>query len=291
MRLKLLPITALILGLCTAETRGQASYSGKIGTLPIELALDASSDDAVEGTYLYTKFGTPIELRGSLKNKVLTLTETDGHGKATARLTIPAFASSQPTLAGTWQNLATGQKLPLALTQQFVLSPGQDTTLTCELLQTAALPTCYFKVAANSYASISSVKLYEKKTGRLVQQLKADCELRGLRSVSVGDFNFDGLADFAVFEQGFAGPNTASLYFLYNPATKRYVPSGFSGTSLQFDAKTKRIHESNSCCAGSSVQNNVYKVVNNRMVLVEQHCYRWDEKKQALVERKVSACQ
>ncbi|MBO2010442.1 FG-GAP repeat protein [Hymenobacter negativus] len=270
---------------------GQASYSGTIGTLSIELALDSQGEGEMDGTYFYKKFGTPIALHGTSAKGVLTLTESDGRGKPSARLTIPTFATDQQSIVGTWQNLTTGQKLPLLLTQQATSGPDQDSTGLQELLQASALKTCYFKVVLSSSESISSVKLYEKRTGRLVQEVKADCESRGIRSVSVGDFNFDGLEDFAVYQQGFAGPNTASLYFLYDPNTKQYIDSGFEGVSLQFDAKTKRVSETNSCCAGSSVQNSVYKIVRNRMVLVEQHCYKWDEKKQELVERKLSACQ
>lgn len=290
MRTLLVAIGALALA-ASEEAWGQASYSGKIGTLPIELALDNYSGGEADGVYIYTRFGTPIALRGALTRNVLTLTETDAHGKATARLIIPAFATDQQAIAGTWQNLATGQQLPLALTQQFALDQNQDTTITRELLQASALKTCYFKAVLSSSESIRSVRLYEKKTGRLVQELKTDCVLQGLRNVSVGDFNFDGLEDFAVYEQGFAGPNTASLYFLYDPVAKRYIDSGFEGVSLQFDAKTKRVYETNSCCAGTSIQNSIYKIVRNRMVLVEQHCLKWNEKRQALVERKLSECQ
>ena len=274
------------------EAWGQGSYVGSIGTLPIELALDSYSGGEADGVYIYKKFGTPITLRGTTAKGALELTETDAHGKATARFMLPAFATDQQIITGTWQNLATGQKLSLTLTQQFTVNSNQESAASRELLQAAALKTCYFKVVLSGSESIGSVKLYEKKTGRLVQELKvADCELRGLRSVSVGDFNFDGLEDFAVFQQSFAGPNTASLYFLYDPARKRYVDSGFGGVSLEFDAKTRRVYETNSCCAGSSVQNSTYKIVRNRMVLVEQHCLRWNEKKQALVERKLSECQ
>ena len=274
------------------EAWGQGSYVGSIGTLPIELALDSYSGGEADGEYIYKKFGTPITLRGTTAKGVLELTESDAHGKATARFMLPAFATDQQIITGTWQNLATGQKLSLTLTQQFTVNSNQESAASRELLQAAALKTCYFKVVLSGSESIGSVKLYEKKTGRLVQELKvADCELRGLRSVSVGDFNFDGLEDFAVFQQSFAGPNTASLYFLYDPARKRYVDSGFGGVSLEFDAKTRRVYETNSCCAGSSVQNSTYKIVRNRMVLVEQHCLRWNEKKQALVERKLSECQ
>ncbi|MDB5268720.1 MAG: hypothetical protein JWP58_1760 [Hymenobacter sp.] len=291
MRTLLVAIILLALG-AWGEAWGQASYVGTIGTLPIELALDDYSGGEVDGAYLYKKFGTPIVLHGTATKGKMELVESDGRGKATGRFSMPAFATGHQTVTGTWQNLITGQKLPLALTQQFTLSSNQESAASRELLQASALKTCYFKVVLSGSESIGSVRLYEKKTGRLVQELKvADCELRGLRSVSVGDFNFDGLEDFAVFQQSFAGPNTASLYFLYDPARKRYVESGFGGVSLEFDAKTRRVYETNSCCAGSSVQKFTYKIVRNRMVLVEQHCLRWNEKTQALVERKPSECQ
>jgi hypothetical protein len=104
------------------------------------------------------------------------------------------------------------------------------------------------------------------------------------------DFNFDGITDFSIFESSYAGPNTSSLYFLYNPKTKKYFESGFSGTSLQFDEKGKRIIETNQCCAGSSVTTAEYKVIKNKMILEKERCFKWNDKKQALVEQKVSKC-
>jgi hypothetical protein len=285
-------VIAFFLLVVSGKALAQASYSGLIGTLPIELVLNDYSDGEVTGVYVYTKFDTPIVLNGNLRQETLTLTEKDVRGKATAVLTLHSFAVANSTATGTWKNLATGQELPLALTQQFVVESGGASAGTGrELLQAKALKNAYFKAVLTSTESIGTIKLFEKRTDRLLQAFPLECRLIGLHNVSTGDFNFDGFTDFAVFEQSYAGPNTSKLYFLYDPTTKRYVPSSFSGTSLEFDAKAKRIYETNSCCAGSSVQNNVYKVVNNRMVLVAQHCYKWDEKKQALVERKPSACQ
>mgnify|MGYP006915287135 FL=1 len=135
------------------------------------------------------------------------------------------------------------------------------------------------------------MKIFEKKTDRLIQQIHMDCQLVGLDNISTDDYNFDGLPDFAVFESSYAGPNTSSLYFLYNPVTKKFFNSEFSGTSLEFDKDKKCVYEHNQCCAGTSHTTAVYKVVNNKMVLVEQHCYIWSEKKQDLVERKMKDCQ
>lgn len=271
-------------------------YTGSVGSAPIELTLMESVDGDIRGVYAYTRFGTPIELSGTLKQGVLRLTERNSLGKNSANLTIMAFAATNETAAGTWKNLATGRQLPLVLTQ---LPQGGKEPRTAsgghELLQVASLPNTYFKIVLagnpDDYnGQVTAVRLVEKRTNRLVQELAVVSQSHGLNTVQVGDYNFDGHPDFEVFESSYAGPNTSSFYFLYNPLTKRYVDSGFTGTSLEFDARSKWITETNSCCAGSSVTKAEYKVVRNRMVLVAEHCYRWDDKKQELVERKLSAC-
>lgn len=265
---------------------GQASYVGTVGSAPIELAVDDPAEGPLDGVYFYPKFGTPIGLSGQRRRGVLTLTEKDARGKPAATFTIPAFGAGAGRLAGTWRSLATGKSLPVVLTA----------TGSHELLQTAALKDSYFKLvldgqSAGAIGQVVAVKVLAKKTNQLVQQLTVDCQSRGIRSVEVGDYNFDGLPDFSIFESSYAGPNTSSLYFLYDPAKRLFVNSGFAGVSLEFDAKKKRVYERNSCCAGTSVTTAEYKVVRNKLVAVAQHCYRWDEKKQALVERKLSACQ
>jgi hypothetical protein len=292
MTLRFLIFVSFFLLSRTLFVLGQTSYIGTVGSAPVEMVIEATEDGPVQGVYVYTKFDTPISLSGSLRNGKLVLTEKNDLGKPSATLTLPAFSAKAQTASGMWKNLATGQSLALTLTQQSAVEPGKASEGTGrELLQAATLRNTYFRVVLTSAESIGAVKLFEKKTDWLLQTIPVECQLRGMNTVSVGDFNFDGFPDFAVFEQGYAGPNTSSLYFLYNPATKRYFKSSYSGVSLEFDAKAKRIYETNSCCAGSSVQKFIYKVVNNRMVLVAQHCYKWDEKKEELVERKLSACQ
>ena len=263
---------------------GQASYVGSVGQAPIELALNDTAAGRLAGVYFYPKFGTPIALGGWLKGGVLTLTEQDAQGKASATLTIPAFGTKASQLVGTWRSLATGQRLPMVLA-----ASGP------ELLQVTALKDSYFKLVLagqpGEASGVVAVKILAKKTNRLVQQLAVDGQSQGIYSVEVGDYNFDGLPDFSVFESSYAGPNTSRLYFLYDPARRRFVNSGFAGTSLEFDARKRRVYEHNSCCAGSSVVMVEYKVVRNKLVELTRHCFRWDEKKQALVERPAAACQ
>lgn len=280
-------LSILLTVLCSSAllAQGQVSYVGTVGSAAIELALNDTAEGVVSGVYFYPKFGTPIALGGQLKGGVLTLTEKDARGKASATLTIPAFSAGASQLAGTWRSLATGKSLPMALA----------TASSPELLQVAALKDSYFKLVLagqpGEASRVVAVKILAKKTNRLVQQLAVDCQSQGIYSVAVGDYNFDGLPDFSIFESSYAGPNTSSLYFLYDPARRQFVNSGYEGTSLEFNAKTKRVYEHNSCCAGTSVTSAEYKVVRNRLVLVAHHCLRWDEKKQKLVERPYSACQ
>jgi hypothetical protein len=273
-------LTVLFSNVLAAQ--GQTSYVGTVGNAAIELAVNDTAEGLLSGVYCYPKFGAPIALGGQLKRGVLTLTEKDARGKASATLTIPSFSAGASQLAGTWRSLATGKTLPVALTA----------ASSTELLQVAALKDSYFKlVLAGEASQVVAVKILAKKTNQLVQQLAVDCQSQGIHSVEVGDYNFDGLPDFSIFESSYAGPNTSSLYYLYDPAKRRFVNSGYEGTSLEFDEKAKRVYERNSCCAGTSVTSAEYKVVRNRLVLVAHHCLRWDEKKQALVERPYSACQ
>ncbi len=159
-----------------------------------------------------------------------------------------------------------------------------------ELIQTDSLPDKYFKVVVSGDRAVA-VEIFEKKTDRLIQKIVVDCEQRGAESVSVGDFNFDGLKDFSIFESSYAGPNTSSLYYLYDPVKRQFFDSKYEGTSLEFDGKTKLISATNQCCAGRSVVTETYKVVKNKMVLVSEQCYVWDDKKGKQIERPMKRCQ
>ncbi len=53
---------------------------------------------------------------------------------------------------------------------------------------------------------VVGVRVYEKQTDRLIQELELDCQFWGLNNISVGDYNFDGVDDFSVFESSYAGP-------------------------------------------------------------------------------------
>jgi hypothetical protein len=77
MRQKASQLAATLLGLSLSSVAlGQSCYTGTIGTLPIELSLEGTDIEVQQtGMYVYTKYDTPIELTGTLKRGVLTLTE------------------------------------------------------------------------------------------------------------------------------------------------------------------------------------------------------------------------
>ncbi len=293
-------LITLMLLLCQGLVWGQVSYTGTIDRYNIELVAEVYSDGAVNVIYEYTKHHEPIVLEGRITGKTLTLYESDKQRTKTAKLVFPAFNKKATTLSGTWTDLKTNKEATISLTRNFDVEED-NTKLTWnnrEIIQSAALKNQYFKLIigkekVTDELGVKGVKIMDKKTGQLVQQIKLDCQLSGagLYSVSVGDYNFDGYPDFSVFETGYAEPNTSSLYFLYNPATKKFFKSRYEGVSLEFDEDTKTITELNQCCAGAQQTVKKYKVVNNKMVLKEQHCYKYDEQKQDMVERPMKECE
>lgn len=287
----------LTLLLISFNASGQTNYSGFIDKYPIELVTDIFSDGDARAIYAYSNYDEPIVINGERKQGKLTLNEKDSNGKKKATLTFENFDVKNNQLEGTWKDLNSNKQFKISLTKTFNIDYGESIEWTTrEILQPVSLKDRYFKLVISKakddfYANVTGVKIFEKKTDKLIQQIDLECQLWGLNNISVGDYNFDNIDDFSVFEQSYAGPNTSSLYFLHDPKTNEYFESEYSGTSLEFDDRTKRIYERNQCCAGSSVTTAEYKVINNKMVFVKERCFKWDEKKQELVERKIKDCQ
>lgn len=294
MKIKL--VAAVVLWLSWGgAARGQVCYSGTVGAAPIELALESYAEGAVRGIYSYAKAGTPQELSGTLTEGYLELTEKDAQGRAVATLSVLEYDVANKTHTGTWKDLATGQRLGLTLNQTYLLklSKQEEVWTGPELPQATALKTKYFKVVLTKdkgeyFPFISAVKVFEKKTNRLLQEFSVHCQATLLRNLGVGDYNFDGFEDFSVFERREEAGDTRRVYFLYDPKAKKYTESTFTGSSLEFNAKTKRISERSTCCGGAGLSTAVYKVERNRMVRLEQHYYELDKKTNAMVERKQS---
>ena len=258
---------------------GQTTYIGFIDKYPIELLInDTNYDGQINAVYCYSNYDEPINLSGNLKTGKLNLFEKDSKEKNTASLKFEDFSMNKDNLEGIWTDLKTEKSLNIKLTKSTDSDFG--------IMQPISFPNKYFRLIISGSSSVVGIKIFEKKTDKLLQKFNVDCQFWGLNNINVDDFNFDGIDDFSVFESSYAGPNTSHLYFLYNPKTKKYFESSFSGTSLEFDAVKKQINETNQCCAGSSIMQATYKVVKNNMVLIKTNCLKYDEKKQEHVKVK-----
>ncbi|MES2331701.1 MAG: hypothetical protein V4539_18990 [Bacteroidota bacterium] len=275
----------------------QTNYKGYINKYPIELVTHIYSDGDARAIYAYRKYQEPIVVNGRQRKDTLVLYEKDKQGKIAATLTFLHFDQKKKNLTGIWKSQQTKQELSITLDKEFDIEYGEGIEYNDrEIIQRVSLNNYYFKLVISKtkdafYAGVTGIKILQKKTDSLVQFIATDCQLSGLDNTMVDDYNFDGIKEFSLFESSYAGPNTSRIYFLYDPKTKKYIDAKFEGVSLDFDPKTKRISEHNQCCGGRQHTTAEYKVVNNKMILVAQHCYVWDEKKQDLVERKMADCQ
>lgn len=280
----------LFFGLLTTIVSAQTiTYAGLVGQYPIQLVVDGYEGKIHQAFYVYTKYDTPIPLEVHHEADKLTLIERDASDQITGQLTIAPYSASATGLKGTWVAGDGNKRLPLELQRlQQYDAHGATSFKSISLLQANSLPDRYFvEVLAKvgeAYAEVKHLHIYEKKTDKLLQSFELQCVYREFNSVLIGDYNFDGYPDFSVFESFYAGPNTSTLYFLYDPATDSFFESGFTGISLDFDPETKTVTEYDQCCAGRYISNTTYEIVNNKMVLIERHCLEYSESEDEMIE-------
>lgn len=271
-----LKLVFLMIPICFSA---QISYEGKIGDYSVEMVLNLN-DEPADGVYTYSKYNDPISIDGNYVKKNLTLFESEGDRK-TAKFIFKDFDENKNEISGHWINLKKGN------TSLDVYLKKKDNQH--EILQAKGTKQFYFRTLKETEGS--PVLIFEKKSGKLIQKMELEeCILGSTNDISIGDFNFDGYDDFSSCLQTYAGPNTSRSYFLFDPQKNKFFESGFTGVSLEFDPQTKRIKEVNQCCAGASIVENIYKVQNNKMKLVEEHCYKYDEKRKKLIEKKPKDC-
>ena len=263
-------------------------FSGHIDKYPIQLVTYSYSDGHTRAIYTYDKHDTPIIINGSQINDSLVLVEQNEKGDA--KLEFINFNPENKEIKGKWisQDKQTIYDIKLIKLHEF---DSYDKTAfeKLELMQPVSTKDNYFNLLISKKEGddirVIGVRVYEKKTDRLIQELELDCQFWGLNNISVGDYNFDGVDDFSVFEFSYAGPNTSSIYVLKDLKSDRYIISEISGTSLEFDSGAKLIYEHNQCCVGRSHMNATYKLVDNKMVLIEQKCLEYDDEKEDFIEK------
>ncbi len=271
--------------LCFSQVR---IFSGFIDKYPIQLVTYSYSDGDTRAIYAYDKHDTPIIIDGREKNDSLVLFEKNGEGKVAATLEFQQYHPVNKEIKGRWisENKQSALEITLTRLHEFD-SYDQSAFDNLELMQRVSTGKNYFKLLISKEAGediqVAGVRIYEKKTDRLIQEIELECRFWGLDNISVGDYNFDGVDDFSVFESSYAGPNTSSIYILRDTNSEKYFVSEITGTSLEFDSGL--IYEHNQCCAGRSHMNAIYKLVENKMVLVEQKCLEYDDEKEDFIEK------
>ena len=259
-------------------------YRGTIGTYPVHLSTYYDSDYAV---YIYDAHGIPIPLKtGNVQSERRHVVYegvnwSKPKQKVRAKLTFSQKFGQSDELSGTWENLKTHEQLPIRLSR-YDDSAGS--------LQSASFKNAYIRKHCTEQSESKIVQLYQKKTNQLLQTITTDGVCRG-DEVEVGDFNFDGYEDFSVFAEGFAGPNTISNYYLFNPKNQQFEYSDeLTDVTLRFDAKRKVVTSTNQCCAGSQVLVLESKWVNQHLKRIAEKCYRLSHKKNDLVRVADHAC-
>lgn len=285
--MRVILITLLILS-STAGFSQVRIFKGYIDKYPIQLVTYSYSDGVTRAIYSYDKHDSPIIINGRQKNDSVILIEYNDKGGAT--LEFSEFKTANKEITGKWisQNKQTIYDIKLTKINEF---DSYDSTSfdTLEFLQPYSIDKHYFKLLISKIKReeirVIGIRIYEKGTDRLIQEISMDCQFWGLENISVGDYNFDGIDDFSVFESSYAGPNTSSIYVLRDPKTEKYFISEISGISLEFDSEAKLIYEHNQCCAGRSHMNATYKLVDNKMILIEQKCLEYDDEKEEFIEK------
>jgi hypothetical protein len=263
-------------------------YSGYVDKYPIHLVTYSYSDGDTRAIYSYDKHDTPIIINGRQKNDSLVLFEKNEKGEA--KLEFAGFNPENKEILGRWISQDKLIIFDIKLTKLHEFDSYDRTAFEkLELMQPESTKENYFKLLISKKEGedirVVGVRVYEKQTDRLIQELELDCQFWGLNNISVGDYNFDGVDDFSVFESSYAGPNTSSIYLLKDTKSDMYFISEISGISLEFDSGEKLIYEHNQCCAGRSQMNATYKLVDNKMVLIEQRCLEYDDEKEDFIEK------
>jgi hypothetical protein len=287
----------LLLFLVIAMTvKAQFVYKGAVDKYEVEFFFDVYSDNDVTAVYAYGRFDKPIRISGRQSDSGLMLIERAFEIADTTTMWFPGDMIGADSLRGTWFNVRTGRRFEIRLAKQINLEEkGDQSYKNVAILQDAEMDSAYFRILVSrtpgNGPAVTGVRILRKGDDRLIQELVAEGSYIGLGSIRTGDYNFDGIEDFSLFGESYAGPNTSSDYYLYDPRGRKFFLSGIKGVSLEFDPKRKRITEVNQCCAGSQVLQIEYKLVNNKMIQTGMRCFKWDHKLDRLVERPAKECQ
>ncbi|MCJ8170929.1 XAC2610-related protein [Atopomonas sediminilitoris] len=181
----------------TPEINETIAYSGKIGKQNIFMTLSATSGK-VFGSYFYTKYNSPITLRGSLSDSKLLLTEETINGDAHVSAQI-----KEGSIDGIWELNGKSYKI-------------------------------YSKALSRSYKDIiKKIDVSDEGNGNkilsitFIDDARQDIEISILEksmSIIFEDFTFDGYPDMRILEIE-AGGNSSFIYFDYDAQNRKFKAS------------------------------------------------------------------
>ena len=277
-------ILAIFLSVFSFSIASVAVFEGKTGGAKFELALQNYSDGVCIGTYFNTVNNEPIELIGRLTNDSLLL--KDSEDLFSIRSDNFSF-QNQTTVFITLDSNSPSSKTTLKLKGK--LNDYDSQTINeLEVIQNESTADLYAKAIISNkegdYAHVSRVKFFSKETGEIVQEIKLFGMQANTNCVYVNDYNFDGYSDFSIVTGYGAGANVFSEYYLYDINVQSFSLSEIEGTSLEFDQKEKIVYEHSQCCAGNYHSTASYRVVDNKLELISQKCFKYDEETEDFIE-------
>jgi len=180
-------------------------FKGYVGKSPIELAIYNYSDNYVVGVYSYDKHKTPIGFNGKIVKDTMVFYENYNWNNYNAVFNFIEWNPNDEKLVGEWINLNNRDKLNVVLNKKFMFNTFDKTEFdTLELMQEKSTKDDYFTLliqkSTGDIASFYGVRIYDKKTKKLNQQieLKESYDKIQFSIVEVNDYNYDGIDDFAV---------------------------------------------------------------------------------------------
>lgn len=250
-------------------------YSGSLGKSSITFQLDEGS-----ALYFYDQYRTPIDLNSTAQTAQNTLIffEKNTSGEPTGEFHLQ---KKGPQLVGYWLNIKTHQRLNVSLKM------SEDSR---GIIQQESFKNRYIRVKClNSGTQMTLIDKLSDKTTQQLQVQSSDCQ--SFYTISVGDYNFDGFADFSTAGDYFAGPNTTNNYYLYQPQTQQYRfnPQLSILVTLKFNQQSQIITSTNQCCAGSSITVDSYRWQKNILKKFKGVCYKRNHHG-ALIAKDRKAC-
>lgn len=226
---------------------GSHRFHGALAGKAVEVSLSRVGD-RVQGRYCYGKCGgdaAGLALTGAFDGAQWQIEERPEQGgdQASGRWQV-RFDRAQ--LKGEWVSADGARRYPLDLR-------GEASSFPFDLaLQTEGEYMPGTRESCGTPPRVTAIKVY--RAGKLVQTLPTDSQgTCDLFLPQVVDYNFDGHADLSIAQTLPAGPNIPHEYWLFDPATQRFVANEALSdiTSPEVDVKHKRLYHfwRASCCS------------------------------------------